>query len=326
MVEELPIWTLIQQCLQAQVPVALVSLVQSTGSTPRQAGARLAVALDGRLAGTVGGGVVEHQAILTALERLRDNTGARLLENDTDSENDTDRDASTGLPCGGRQRLALYPCQPADLAAVEEIIATLGQHISGLLQLSPAGIRFTPGHTGAHEFQPVGADWRYQQTLGLYPTVYLIGGGHVSLALSRILATLDFYLIVLDERAQLPTLRDNTHVQEKVIVPFTTCHQQIPDGLNHYVLIMTPSHQLDGIILEQLLDRRLGYLGMLGSRTKVDTILQRLRQRFPAAQLDRIHAPAGLPIQSHTPAEIAVSIAAELIAVRHTNANSDAAD
>jgi xanthine dehydrogenase accessory factor len=316
--EELPTWALIQQCLQTQVPVALVSVVHSAGSTPRKAGARLAVALDGRSAGTVGGGAVEHRAIMTALERLRDNTGALLLENQTVS------DASTDILCGGRQSLALYPCQVGDLAAVADIIATLRNHAAGLLQLSPAGIRFTAGHSGAREFQQAGADWRYQETLGLYPTAYLIGGGHVSLALSRILATLDFYLIVLDERAELPTLQDNTYVQEKVIVPFTTCHQQIPDGLNHYVLIMTPSHQLDGMLLEQLLDKRLGYLGMLGSRTKVNTILQRLCQRFPAASLDRVHAPAGLPIHSHTPAEIAVSIAAELIEVRHANTSGDA--
>ena len=135
---------------------------------------------------------------------------------------------------------------------------------------------------------------------------------------------MEFYLIVLDERAELPTLQDNSYAQEKIIVPFTACHQHIPNGLNHYAIIMTPSHQLDELILGQLLAKRLGYLGMLGSRTKVNTILQRLRQRFPAASLDRVHAPAGLPIPSHTPAEIAVSIAAELIQVRHANTSGGA--
>jgi len=311
--EELPLWTLIQQCLHAQLPVALVSVVETAGSTPRKAGAKLAVALDGRSAGTVGGGETEHQAIMTARQRLRDKAGALLLESQPEC------DAGTGPLCGGRQRLALYPCQAKDLAAVERLIATLQHQASGRLQLSPTGIDFTAGQGGARDFQHAGADWRYQETLGLYPTAYLIGGGHVSLALSRILTTLDFYLIVLDERAELPTLQDNRYAQEKIIVPFTTCHQHIADGLNHYALIMTPSPALDELILGQLLEKRLGYLGMLGSRTKANTMLQRLRQRFPTARLDRIHAPAGLPIPSHTPAEIAVSIAAEWIQVRHDN-------
>ena len=316
MTEELPIWTLIQHCLQTHLPVALVSVVHTAGSTPRKTGAKLAVALDGRSAGTVGGGETEHQAIMTALQQLRDKAGALLLESHLESS------AGTGPWCGGRQLLALYPCQANDLAAVESLIATLQNQSSGRLQLSPAGIDFTTGQGGPRKFQQSGTDWHYQETLGLYPTAYLIGGGHVSLALSRILTTLDFYLIVLDERAELPTLQDNTYVQEKIIVPFTTCHQHVPDGLNHYAIIMTPSHPLDELILGQLLEKRLGYLGMLGSRTKVSTILQRLRQRFPAASLDRIHAPAGLPIPSHTPAEIAVSIAAELIQVRHANSRS----
>jgi xanthine dehydrogenase accessory factor len=293
--------------------VALLSVVETAGSTPRKAGAKLAVALDGRSAGTIGGGETEHQAILTALQRLRDKAGALLLESQSEG------DAGTGPLCGGRQLLALYPCQAKDLAAVERLIATLQAQSSGRLQLAPAGIDFTAGQSGARDFQVSGADWRYQETLGLYPIAYLIGGGHVSLALSRILTTLEFYLIVLDERAELPTLQDNGYAQEKIIVPFTACHQHIPDGRNHYVMIMTPSHALDELILGQLLEKRLGYLGMLGSRTKVNTILQRLRQRFPAACLDRIHAPAGLPIPSHTPAEIAVSIAAEWIQVRHAN-------
>ena len=296
---------------------ALVVVVHTEGSTPRKAGAKLAVALDGRSAGTVGGGEMEHVAVMTALQRLRDNAGPLLLENPPESD---------APRCGGCQTLVLYPCQAGDLAAVASLVATLQNQATGQLRLSPAGLQFTAGQGGATGFQQSGADWRYQETLGLYPTVYLIGGGHVSLALSRILATLDFYLIVLDEEAERPTLQDNHYVQEKIIVSFTACHQHIPDGLNHYVIIMTPSHQIDELILGQLLAKRLGYLGMLGSRTKVNAIQQRLRQRFPAASLDHVHAPAGLPISSHTPAEIAVSIAAELIQVRYANTHGGASD
>ena len=149
---EWPIWTLIQHCLQAHIPVALVSVVHTQGSTPRKAGAKLAVALDGRTAGTVGGGEMEHEAIMTARQRLRDNAGALLLENPPE------RDASTGPLCGGCQTLALYPCQAGDLAAVASLVATLQNQASGRLRLSPAGIQFTPGQGGAREFQQSGAD------------------------------------------------------------------------------------------------------------------------------------------------------------------------
>ena len=99
--EELPLWTLIQDCLHTHLPVALVSVVETAGSTPRKAGAKLAVALDGRSAGTIGGGETEHQAIMTARQQLRDKSGALLLESQPEG------DAGTGPLCGGRQRLAL---------------------------------------------------------------------------------------------------------------------------------------------------------------------------------------------------------------------------
>lgn len=314
MAEELTTWKWVYRCLHEQIPVALLFVVQSVDSTPGKVGAKMAVALDGRTVGTVGGGIAEHRSIAKARRKLREQRFAPVFRCEILREDAL----CSGMICGGQQTILLYSCTSRDLVPVELIIEALENKVHGLLSLSPSGLSFTVGESSASEFRQVSADnWRYQQTLGLYPTAYLIGGGHVSLALSKILATLDFSIVVLDERAELDTLRDNTYAQDKIIIPFTDVHEHIPDGQDHYAIIMTPSHQSDEKVLMQLLEKRLRYLGMLGSKTKVKAIMERLRQRFPEERLRHVHAPAGLSIHSHTPAEIAISITAELIKVKN---------
>ena len=191
--------------------------------------------------------------------------------------------------------------------------------------MSPSGISFTPnGHNKekyVFRFQEEN-EWRYEENFGPMNTAYVIGGGHVGLALSRVLAMLDFRIVVLDERPDVGTFKDNGHAHEKITVSYGEIGRHVPDGggdgEENYAFIMTPDHKADKLVLHQLLDKRLFYLGMMGSAKKVDEIFTRLRHEgVPAERLQKIHAPIGLPIKSHTPAEIAISIAAEIISLKN---------
>lgn len=154
--------------------------------------------------------------------------------------------------------------------------------------------------------------------MGLINTAYIIGGGHVGLALSRLLAMLDFYIVVLDERAEINTFQNNTDADEKIITAFHQIEQHIHNGEQNYVFIMTPNHRADKLVLRQLLDKKLRYLGMMGSASKVNEIFEDLRQEgVSSAKLQQLHAPIGLPIKSHTSTEIAISITAQIIAIKN---------
>jgi len=156
--------------------------------------------------------------------------------------------------------------------------------------------------------------WLYEENIGAIDTAYIIGGGHVGQALSHVLAMLDFHIVILDERTDI----DNLYANEKILASYEDIQRHISDGDRNYVVIMTPNHKADKRVLEQLLDKKLRYLGMMGSARKVREIFGQLRdQGIPSEKLGGIHTPIGLPIKSHTPAEIAVSIAAEMISVKN---------
>jgi len=311
------VWGLLADCLGAGVPAVLLAVVDSVGSSPGKAGAKLALAADGRSAGTVGGGAVEHHVLEAARRFLHEPAPVpRLLRLQHDARSGG---AYSGMACGGGQTVAMLPCQNHDLPAVLGVLDACAQQRPGLLRLSSAGLAFSladaPSDRGFSQRGP--NDWVYREGIGLAPLAYLIGGGHVSLALSAILALLDFQVAVLEERENLDTFMSNAHAHEKRRVDYAAVGAEIAEGSRSYAVVMTHAHSLDEKVLRQLLDKDLRYLGMLGSRRKAAAILGRLRRDFPQSLLAQVRAPVGLPIGSHTPAEIAVSIAAEMVAVRN---------
>jgi xanthine dehydrogenase accessory factor len=214
----------------------------------------------------------------------------------------------------------LFPLTLADLPAVEACAEALGNNTGGLLTLSAAtGLRVLPVPLGAPQFSfRAEEQWQYQERLGFASRVTIIGAGHVSLALCRVLAALDFELTVLDDRPALPTLLANPFPHHKRTVAYNAVAPEILQGPNEYVLIMTVGYRSDLVVLRQLLGHQIRYLGVLGSQAKIVELLGTLRtEGADEEQLARISAPIGLPIHSRTPEEMAISIAAELIQVRN---------
>ena len=141
----------------------------------------------------------------------------------------------------------------------------------------------------------------------------------MALALSRVMATLPFRIVVLDNRSDLPTMADNVFAHETHVVDYGRIADHIAEGERSWVVIMTFGHTHDSIVLESLAGKPLRYLGLMGSTAKVERLFAIMRDGgVPEAHLARISAPVGVSIGSHTPEEIAISIAAEIIKLRNS--------
>ena len=142
---------------------------------------------------------------------------------------------------------------------------------------------------------------------------HIAGAGHVAYALHRFLALLEFRTCILDPREDFNT-EDRFPGAERRLVPFESCLEGLVPGESDAVVILTPEHRHDAVVLKQALATHAGYVGMIGSRRKVATLFKALEaEGVPRESLGRVHAPVGLDIGAETPAEIALAIAAELV-------------
>lgn len=317
---DLPVWNLAAASLQAGTPVALLCVVRSEGSSPGRQGFKMAVT-EATVAGSIGGGIMEHKWVELARQRLREADAAPLLRPQIHrKEALADR---SGMMCSGEQEVLLWPLTAADLATVLVIGNALQTNSGGYLEMNAeTGVRFVSPETAAaskisfYTYQP-GSNWRYRERLGFRDQLIIVGGGHVSLALSRVAAALDFELTVLDDRTDLPTLDANEAAHHRRVIDYENVANEVPAGPHQYVVVMTVGYRTDAVVLRQLLGRFYRYLGVMGSTAKVTELRRVLAEAgFSAEEIARLRGPIGLPINSQTPEEIAISIAAELIQVR----------
>jgi xanthine dehydrogenase accessory factor len=300
-------WAFALEELSGGRRAVLVFVVDHSGSVPGVTGTRVVVG-ETEFAGTIGGGAAEQELIERA---RRHEEGSEIVRfRHTPGEG--------GTLCSGLQIFAVIPLTQDDVEHLGSIVETLHEHRTGVLHLGPRGLRFEAGATAPQEILTSGGEWSYTQTLGLLDTLTIIGGGHVSLAFSRVMATLPFRIVVLDDRPDLPTMAANSFAHERRVVDFDRIAHHVEDGDRSWVTIMTFGHAHDRRVLEGLLGRRYAYLGLMGSRAKVARMFADMRRDgVPDAHLEAVRAPIGLAIGSHTPEEIAISIAAEIVALRN---------
>ncbi len=286
----------------------LVVVVEHSGSVPGATGAAMVVSSLGSV-GTVGGGVAEHEA----MERARDlEKGSELFEVEHTA-------AASGSLCSGRQTLAMVVLERDQLPTLEGVAAALDRGGFGSLELTNHGMSFAPGQRSPTSFETTGGGWRFEVTVGDLDTLYIFGGGHVALALSRVMAALPFRIVVLDDRADLTTLEANRWATEKRVIDYAASDGEVVAGERSWAVIMTHGHAADELVLSRLVGKDLRYLGLLGSAAKVKQLFAHLReQAVPDERLGRVRAPVGLDISSHTPEEIAISIAAEIVKERNS--------
>lgn len=145
----------------------------------------------------------------------------------------------------------------------------------------------------------------------------LCGGGHVSLEVAHIAARLEFEVCVVDDRAEFANEARFPMARQVLCMPFPEALDRLGGGENDYFVILTRGHAFDRTCLEWVLGHRYAYVGMIGSKIKVATVMKALREAgIPQERLDGVRSPVGLAIGAQTPAEIAVSIAAQLVQER----------
>jgi xanthine dehydrogenase accessory factor len=318
--KQLSIWKFIREGLIVDEPTMLLYVLESKGSSPGRQGFFMAVNVNGDMEGSIGGGIMEHKFVELAKEKLQNQDYKIQLRKQVHDKSAT-KDRS-GMICSGEQMILMYTVSRNDLQQVLAIIRYLEKNKNGMMELSPNGIRFSPDIPGRDyhfEFKSEEA-WLYQEKTGYKNDLYIVGGGHCALAFSRIMGMMDFYIRLFEERKGLNTVHANEWAHEKKIVDsFADLKNLIPSGPNAFVVIMSFGYRTDGEALRALLGKQFKYLGLLGSRKKIEEMFEQFRKEGVAeTELKNIHSPIGLSIKSQTPEEIAISIAAEIIAVKNT--------
>ncbi|MCG2582786.1 XdhC family protein [Massilia sp. TS11] len=288
----------------------LVTVVKTWGSSPRPVGAMLAIRDDGRVVGSVSGGCVEDDLIAQVRERGITRRTPEVLSYGITA----DQAHRFGLPCGGTITLAIEPLHTAEgLRALLDglegraLLARTLDLRSGASSLAPAAPGAVLECSATHLTTIHGPRWR----------LYIIGAGQLSRFLAQVASAMDYAVTVCDPREEYRAGWD---------LPGVPLVHEMPDDLvlqarldaRSAVVALTHDPKLDDLALMEALKSDAFYVGAIGSRANNAKRRDRL-QLFDVspAQLARLHGPIGLYIGSKTPAEIAISILAELTAVKN---------
>lgn len=236
----------------------VATVVESFGSTPRKAGAKMIVLEDGTTIDTVGGGKVERQVIEDALDALK-----RGQSRTVKYELRTSGQHAIGMVCGGETTVFLEVNKPA-------------------------------------------------------LTLVVAGAGHIAQKLAPMAKLLDFRVVVVDNRPEFANAETLPAADEVICGHPAQLAELVTLDHNSYVVIVTHGHLHDKDTLESVLSADVAYVGMIGSRSKVRFVLEQLLEEgADPERLARVHSPIGLDLGGNAPAEIAVSILAEIIALQH---------
>ncbi len=289
--------------------VTLVTVVETWGSAPRPPGALLAVRDDGVVAGSVSGGCVEDDLI----DRIKKGESVRQAGLITYGVT-KDEAARFGLPCGGTLRLVQEPLLQTEW--VDELLARTARHelVRRTLNVGTGVVTLASGSRGDEVFfdekvlsVTFGPSWR----------MLLIGAGQLSRTLAEMAQACGFEVLVCDPREEYFSTLQIEGVKWLAGMPDDVVVQLAPDA-HTAIVALTHDPKLDDMALMEALKSPAFYIGALGSRRNTTARKERLQEfDLSRSEIDRLHGPVGLNIGSRTPAEIAVSILAEVLSVKN---------
>lgn len=328
----LSLWNTIIERLEGGSALILYVVAASEKGSPGNAGFAMVVMVEGSthaVVGTIGGGVMEQNLIAEAQTSLREGIGIHWLRKLHHYKRDGF--APSGLICSGSQTIAACTLTPSDLPTLYLLHNAVAENTPLVMQLSPKGISLRAADNLANvtntRFRLVNesaSQWLYEELLGAPDTVIIAGGGHVGLALSRQMALLGLYVIISDDRDHLETMAQNTFAHQKLTQPYEQLgdlvQQQLCAGRRTFVVVVTTAYKSDVAAVCSLaqISTQSEYIGLMGSASKIKTIMREAEEAGVSREwLKNIHAPIGVEINSDTPEEIAVSIAAEIIRVKN---------
>ncbi len=223
--------------------------------------------------------------------------------------------------CSGEQTVVFYPLNKSNFTTIEAILTAYTENKNGVLSITPIDFIFSiesEQNTKYNYTHASETSWSYNEFLNKKDIIYIVGGGHVGLATSKLLKQLGFYVIIFDDRTHLNTFEENTFADKKEIIDYKDISDYIPESNSAYIAIMTNKYTTDKLALSKLLPNNYRFIGVLGSKAKLKLMFEVLQKDgFTQNELNKVHAPIGLHIYSQTPEEIAVSIAAQVIVIKN---------
>ena len=291
-------------------PVAIATVVQTWGSAPRPVGSWLAIRQDGQVAGSVSGGCVEDDLIRRVQSEILTREIPEMVVYGVSQQ----EAARFGLPCGGTLRLLVEP--KPELVVLEQLLDQISSH-----QIIRRTVNVSTGKsslaTGTRQDEFSCTEEAMCTTYGPRWRMVIIGAGQLSLYTADFALASDFEVIVIDPREEYA---EGIHRED------VSFYKGMPDdvlleiGVDPHTAVVALTHdpKLDDMALMEALKSPAFYVGALGSRKNTQKRKERLLEfDLNQEQVDRLHGPVGLYIGALTPPEIAVSILAEVIAVKY---------
>lgn len=320
--------------LRAGKEMVLVTVVASSGATPRGAGARMIVTEEGRIWGTIGGGAVEYRSQQLALQVLKEKKsfGHDFSLTKDDVQN-------LGMICGGAVQVFFHYIPEDDERNIRLAEKALEIYKSGGDLWLFCDIR-KGGELGIYSEKSGFVDveepeWLlphlsrhpkllkengreiYVEKILSSGKVYIFGCGHVAQELVPVLSHVGFRCVVMDDRPEFADEELFPKAEKVMLIDFERIADFVTINENDYVCVMTRGHAYDTSVQAQILKTQACYIGVIGSAAKKAGVYKKLYEMgFTSEDTERITSPIGLSIKAETPAEIAISIAGQMICHR----------
>jgi xanthine dehydrogenase accessory factor len=350
------IYSELDKFIEAGEDVAVATIIDVRGSVPREVGAKMIIHPLGRHVGTVGGGCGEADVIRAALdviqtglpatvrvdltedvsmqalgvcggildvfvERVGSERGAMLAGGEQPSA--ADRVAALRASVAARDPVALATVVGGPAAGRQAVVwldrpplGSLG--LGGFESTALAGAReaLTGRQHRLLRFPEAGASL-FVEVQRRAPELVIVGAGHIAVPLAQAAAMCDFAVTVLDDRTRFADPERFPTARHVIAAPLRETVRDLPLDRDSFIVLVTRGHSLDVECLLEVLDRPVGYIGMIGSQRRVDAVFELLESEMgiDPAKFDRVYAPIGIAIGARTPAEIAICIMAEIINV-----------
>lgn len=338
--------------LENKKSVVWATVVDNKGSTPRKTASRMLIGPNGDTLGSIGGGRLEAEAIESATA-LHQDQGSLLLDISMTGQEVAD----TEMICGGEARIYVEFLSAGALPFIRRLYETFVQkkdvhlltwignkdrsfedahYILDSFAKLDAVSKFSHQTTAAIEkaiqsgqiatliSHPNDEGFLFLEPLRRVSTLYIFGGGHISLDLAWMADRVGFQVIVVDDRKAFAN-RDRFPMALDVrAVHYKEALKDVELGKDDFVVIVTRGHLFDLDVLREVIAQSPDYIGMIGSRRKKAMIFGQLQKEgISQKRLDAVYAPIGLDIKAETPAEISISIIAEMIMIRAKNGGSE---
>ena len=333
---EMDIFEIIERTLIDGKKGALVTIIRKIGAAPRESGAKMFVEENGTSHGTVGGGSAEAEAQNEALKVIASGKPAYLHFRMNAKEV-----ADEGMICGGNIDLFVEPVLPDQMDVYGGINHCRKRGRKAVMITVPADDGITKALVDVYgktwgsdvpdevmesslqylkEKGPVVVDKIIYEPIQGAPNLFIFGAGHVSQFVSKMAKMVDFSVTVVDDRIEFANRERFPEADEIEVGKFENVFKKLNFSGDVYIVIVTRGHSYDALVLEESMKIKTRYVGMIGSSRKVAMVLRNLREKgFPEENIAKVFTPIGIKIHSETPAEIAVSIVAQLIDVRGKN-------